>query len=164
LNSGETLSGFKLTSDLQHAGTATVSSTTKKSKLLEGEEETRISAGLGEDDERLDDDNYDDEGSVNSGSSRSEESYDSKDDVEEDAFDSDQDSDVSDGAGSDNDIGRFTHQTEMVAPTPNVALAGPARSRAIDRKDESKKGKQRPPRVLQANSGKALKKSSGCKK
>jgi hypothetical protein len=152
---------------LQHAGTASgnVSSTAaKKSKLLEGEEEARISAGLGEDDER-EDDNSDDECSVNSGSSsRSENSYDSKDDVEEDAFDSDRDSDVSDGNGSDNDVGRFTHHTEMVAPTAEVALPGPARSRAIDRKDESKKGKQRPPRVLQANSSQALKRNSSGKK
>jgi hypothetical protein len=144
-----------LTSDLQHAGTAGASSNTTIAESSEKELPTTkaaLSEDDGSDNGSGDSASDDDEGEGSDGS-HSSCSYDSGNDLQ-DTYVSGVDSDQSDGAASDHDATKYTKLTVLVAP--DVAVKS-TKSRAIERKDDSKKGKQRPPKVLQANSAKALK-------
>jgi hypothetical protein len=146
----------QIDSDLQHVGTDGASSITTIAESSEKELPTTkaaLSEGDGSDNGSGGSASDDDEGEGSDGN-HSSCSYDSENDLQ-DTYASGVDSDQSDdGVASDHDATKYTKLTVLVAP---VVAEKSTKSRAVEHKDDSKKGKQRPPKVLQANSSKALK-------
>jgi hypothetical protein len=135
---GESCPGFKLTNDLQHAGTVGVCSTSKDKSTNE-----ELPNAVMSENEEGSDKGY--SSSSDTDSTHSSCSYDSSNDVVDSHVsdhDSEQDSDQSDGNNSENDKIRYS-KSALVAPD---TVLQPKGSRAIERKDDNKKGKQRPPK------------------